>query len=85
MKITIENTTKIVTLQTEDGGTMPARVWQGETDTGIPVQVFVTRIAPEIKRSHSEIDTLTAQFDAELQACATPRSSVTGIPLHLIL
>ena len=34
MKITIENTDQIVTVETRDGGKVPARVWRGVTDGG---------------------------------------------------
>jgi hypothetical protein len=47
MKITVENTRKIVYFKM-GGVEFPARVWQGKTESGIPVQAFITRIAPEI-------------------------------------
>ncbi len=47
MKITIESTSKIVTVETRNGP-IQARVWQGETESGIPVHAFITRIAPEV-------------------------------------
>jgi hypothetical protein len=40
MKVTIESTSKIVELNG-----VPARVWEGTTDSGIKVHCFVTRIA----------------------------------------
>jgi hypothetical protein len=92
MKIVIENTDKIVHLQLPSGAKVPARVWQGhvlddgDNDAGmVPVQVFVTRIAPEILESDPDIDRLTAQFERELQRCAPPRPTVEAIPLRLIL
>lgn len=42
MKVTVESTPKIV----EING-VPARVWQGQTEGGIPVIAFLTRIAAE--------------------------------------
>jgi len=39
MKITLENTTKIVDLVV-NGARVPARIWQGETEDGTPVQAF---------------------------------------------
>jgi hypothetical protein len=47
VKITIESTTKLVTMEIR-GASVPGRVWQGQTESGVPVQAFVTRIAPEI-------------------------------------
>jgi hypothetical protein len=84
MKITIENTSKIVELQI-NGGLVPARVWQGQTENGIPVQAFITRIAPEVPRTHFGHTELTRQFDRELRECADPRPSVDAIPLRLII
>ena len=80
MKITLENTDKVVTFMVA-GAEVPARIWQGETETGIPVQAYITRIAPEISPSDSRIQ----QFAAELQETAAPRPTVTAIPLRLIL
>jgi hypothetical protein len=84
MKITIESTSKCINLVV-DGVQVPARVWQGYTDSGIPVQCFITRIAPEIPKTHPQIDELTAMFDEELQRRADPRPSVAAIPLRLII
>lgn len=84
MKITIESTPKIVTLY-EGSSTMRARVWQGETADGIPVQVFVTRIAPEIPETDPRIDFLTLQFEHELQRQADPRPTVEAIPLRFFI
>lgn len=82
MKITIEPTSKIVELEVRGTGCMmPARIWQGETDTGTPVQVYITRIAPEV---HPE-DPRVAEFGQALKEVATPRASVQAIPLRLIL
>lgn len=85
MKITVESTTQIVELVTPSGGVVNARVWQGKTENGTPVQLFVTRIAPEIPKSHPDIDRLTADFERELQRQADPRPSVQAIPLRMII
>lgn len=84
MKITLENTDKIVTLEV-NGASVPARVWQGETESGIQVHAFITRIAPEILESDPNIDALTEVFERELQRTAKPRAITDSIPLHLIL
>lgn len=84
MKITLESTSKIVSLVI-DGASVPARVWQGETESGIPVHAFITRITPEISKQDPNIDALTAEFETELQRCADPRATLGYIPLHLIL
>lgn len=82
MKITIESTSKMVELVVGvQRARVPARVWQGETDGGVPVQVFVTRIAPEIPPD----DSRQADFERELLRQADPRATVEAIPLRLII
>ena len=76
MKVTLESTTKIVHLNG-----VPARIWEGETESGIPVHVYLTRIAVPEGRD----DTDYAQFEIELQECRAPSAEVSSIPLHLIL
>lgn len=84
MKITIESTSRLVTLITR-AGDVQARVWQGRTESGIPVHCFVTRIVPEIPESDPRIDELTAEFERELQRQADPRMTIDAIPLRLII
>lgn len=84
MKITIESTPKIVELVV-NGMPVPARVWQGETASGIPVQCFITRIAPEIPKTDPRIDELTAEFTRDLLRQANPRLTVDAIPLRFII
>jgi len=59
MIVTLHNTDKIVDLKT-DSGAVPARVWEGTTDSGIKVHAFITRIAV-----HKNDD--AGQFERELQ------------------
>ncbi len=84
MKITVENTSKVITLVV-NGHEVPARVWQGATESGIPVHCFVTRIAPEISESDPRIDELTAQFDRELQRQAKPRIEFGPIDIRFFI
>jgi hypothetical protein len=85
MKITIESTKKNVSLEIAGGAVVRARVWQGETESGIPVQVFITHIAPEIRKDHPRIDELTAEFERDLKRQADPRPTVDAIPLRMII
>lgn len=73
MKITIESTTKIVQL---DG--VPARIWEGATESGIPVHCYVTRIA--VARDQD-----ASQFERELQEQKAPRPELAAIPARMIL
>ena len=73
MKITIESTTKIVEL---DG--IPARIWEGQTDNGIPVIAFIPRIAtPDLHRAKD--------FAVQLQDCRAPLPVGSAIASDLVL
>ncbi len=73
VKIQIESTTKTVNVNG-----VPARIWEGATESGIPVHCYVTRIAVPNDADHSE-------FERELQEHVSPSADVQAIPLHLIL
>ena len=76
MKITIESTDKIVTLNG-----VPARIWQGKTDSGVELHAYVTRVAVRNDAPAEE----QARFARELQEHAAPSADVQGIPTRLIL
>lgn len=78
MKVTLENTDKLVDLVIPDGGTIPARIWEGTTDTGIRVHAYITRIAVAVEDDQE-------QFVRELKECRAPSAAVEAIPLRLIL
>ena len=80
MKITIHSTSKIVEIESENGK-MPARIWEGETESGTPVHCFITRIAPTIPKN----DPRQAEFERELQECEAPSAGVVSYPARLIL
>lgn len=74
MKIAIESTSKIVTINGIDG-----RIWEGHTESGIPVHCFITRIAVHDTEDASE-------FERELQECRAPSALVdVTYPARLIL
>jgi len=73
MKVTLESTTRIV----EIAG-VPGRVWEGHTESGIPVIAVITRVAVH-QSQHTE-------FETELRECRAPSdAAVQAIPLRLIL
>ena len=74
MKVIIENTEKIVELNG-----VPARIWEGETDTGIKVHCFITRITLANENEDS------SQFEKELSKCKPPSAEIELYPLRLIL
>ena len=73
MRITVDSTTKIVELNG-----VPARIWEGNTDSGIPVHCYVTRIAVLDTDDREE-------FERELSVCREPSPVVDAIPLRLIV
>jgi hypothetical protein len=77
MKITLEKTNKIVIL-TIGNAEVPARIWEGHTESGIAVHCFITRIAAAKDQDLSE-------FERELKEERAPSAAVEGIPLRLIL
>jgi hypothetical protein len=80
VKITIESTTKVTRLVL-DGGEVPARVWEGHTESGVPVHCFIARLAPTIPVD----DPRQAEFQRELIECRQPSAELQAIPLRMIL
>lgn len=83
MKLTLENTDKIVELRI-GGVDVPARIWEGQTESGVPVHCFITRVAPTVEDSPQNADKFR-QFEKELKEQRKPSVEVAGIPLRLIL
>lgn len=81
MNIAIESTEKVVQFQV-GGANVPARIWEGHTDEGIPVMCFITRIAPALEPLPADVE---AQFAAALKECVPPTPVVQSIPLRMIL
>lgn len=77
MKVTLENTDRIVELVV-NGRTVPARIWQGQTETGVEVHAYITRIAVGK-------DADASQFERELQSTAPLRPELSVIPTRLVL
>lgn len=75
MKITIESSNKIVELNG-----VPARIWEGQTESGIRVHCFVTRVA--IDKDESRV----SEFIKELEETRTPSPEIKNCyPNKLIL
>ena len=79
MKVTIENTSKIVTLNG-----VPARCWEGKTESGIPVTMFVTRIMVDNKKVE-HLRSAMIDFEKELQQVAAPSAELEVIPLRMLI
>lgn len=78
MKITIESTSRIVQVQGDNGGLIPARVWEGHTDSGIAVHCLLTRIAALKTEDLS-------QFEAELVEQRPPTAIAEAFPARMVL
>jgi hypothetical protein len=77
VNIQLTNTTKIVELATPSG-VVPARIWEGHTESGIPVHAYITRIAVAKDQDAS-------QFERELQECQAPSTALAAIPARLVI
>jgi hypothetical protein len=73
LKITIESTTKKVFL---DG--IPARIWEGQSDGGVKVICFISRVAVAEGQDVS-------QFQKELSQQRPPSVEAEAFPLRMIL
>ena len=74
MKITIESTSKIVELNG-----VPARIWEGHTESGIKCHCYITRIAIDKDEPQTE------EFERELQETRSPSVEIGDIPNKLRL
>jgi hypothetical protein len=73
VKITLESTTKIVYLNG-----VPARIWEGRTDGGVPLHAYVTRVAVDPKHD-------CAEFHHDLREHRAPSVEVAALPIRLVL
>ena len=75
MKITLESTSQVVTINDK----LAARVWEGETVSGIKVQAIIPRIA-------AKDDQDLSQFAAELVECRPPSvDALKAFPARMVL
>jgi hypothetical protein len=73
MKVTLKSTTKVVTLNN-----VPARIWEGETSSGIKIHAYITRVAVN-KDDNQE------QFARELAECSAPSRETEAIPMRMLI
>ena len=74
MKLIIESTSKIVELNG-----VPARIWEGQTESEIKVHCYITWVAIDKNEVRNE------EFEKELLECRAPSVEIQAIPLKLIL
>ena len=72
MKIKLSQTSQITHLNG-----VPARIWEGETENGVPIVCFITRVAVRDDKDSSELE-------RELLAEVPPKP-VQSWPLSMIL
>lgn len=78
MRMTIESTDRLVEVVAQ-GVPVPARVWEGKTERGVPVAVLVSRIAAHLEANQAE-------FEADLRETRAPsRDAIEAFPLRLLL
>lgn len=80
MKLQLHSTSKVVAFNV-DGVDVPARIWEGVTESGVPVHCFITRIAPTIPKD----DPRQSEFEKELLEQQAPTVEIAAIPLRMIL
>lgn len=77
VELHLRPTTKLIEMIV-DGATVPARIWQGKTSTGIPVHAFITRVAvPKDAPAHEH-----QEFQEALQEQEAPRPEVEAYDLR---
>lgn len=76
MVVTLESTSKLVELNG-----VPVRIWEGRTESGIPVIAFVTRIAVE----QGQTPAVCEQFERELRQVRSPSAAAEAFPARLVL
>lgn len=74
MKLTLESTTKTLDI---DG--VPARIWEGHTEAGIPCHAYITRIAVD------KADDMTEFLDELTEHRAPINPDIDALPNRLIL
>ncbi len=73
MTINLSPTSKIVELNG-----VPARVWEGMTDTGVKCFAFVTRIGCDQNADQSE-------FQKALSEVKAPSAEIASFPLRMVI
>lgn len=80
MKATIYSTSKIVMIKPSPlAEGVPARIWEGMTQSGIKIHCYITRVATDINEPNME------EFEKELQECTPPSAELSIIPSRMIL
>ena len=76
MKANLQSTNKLVNIND-----VTARLWEGETETGMKVSAFIVRVAVD---QDSELKVKQQLFD-ELQQCVPPSDTWRDLPNQLFI
>lgn len=72
MKVTLHNTSKVITVNGQ-----AARIWEGHTEKGVPCFAYVVFIATPIGVDQSE-------FERDLTECKAPSADVADFPSRMV-
>ncbi len=75
MKLTIEPTDRMETIEG-----VPCRRWQGQTEDGTPVHVWVRMLSPQTHDAQR-----LAVFDRELKALPAVRRELVSFDMRIVL
>lgn len=73
MEIQLHNTEKVVFLNG-----VPARIWEGQTASGVRIHAYITRIGVEDSQD-------LAEFEGELATASAPSREMEAIPLRMLI
>lgn len=74
MKVTLESTDKVIEFEI-DGVLVPARVWEGRTELGVPCHAYITRLAVREGLNASEFER-----DLESRPHVPPSPEIARLP-----
>lgn len=79
MKASIESTDTFIEVAAPAGAPRTqARLWVGRTESGIPIQLLILRVAVPLAAHHAE-------FEQELREQPAPAPEVIAFPLRMVL
>lgn len=73
MKVTLESTSKIVTLNG-----VGCRIWEGKTEGGVPIHVYIALTAVDSSEDASELE-------RDLRESKPPSAAVAAFPARLVM
>jgi len=83
MQVELTSTSKVVTFEI-DGAAVPARIWEGRSERGLPVMAFITRITPA--RPHEQLTPGDlAELEHDLAEQQPPSAVAAAIPMRMFL